>query len=294
MFVLHCTVRRSSDGLVLTVASSDGYCSLIGFEPGELGQPLQSDKLPACMRHTSSSSPSSSPLSSSSSPLAPSSTIPQTQKKSTSPPISDIKPRRIHPIPVQSNISRSAENTSLEEPLSSVPLQSQTGKAKETNTERKPRRVQLIQLDADLNTAGRTGIGSSSSSSSSLQQQSVAMGSVATFSQLPAPSPRRIKLTPLETPDSHLQEQERNGQGHCSLEPLQGPPLSNSGAVQQDTSSPPPPLGEKKTPRRVPFVTLSPFANGGLGTSSPSSKAGCGGGGVTRGTGTSDEPMEVE
>ena len=82
VYVYH--MYRSNDGLVLVVSSSDGYCSLIGFEPGELGQPLQQDKLPACMRHTSPSS-SSSPLSSSPSPLTPSSKTLLAQKESESP-----------------------------------------------------------------------------------------------------------------------------------------------------------------------------------------------------------------
>ena len=37
----------SPDGNTLAVASADGFCSLVTFEPGELGEPLPADALPA-------------------------------------------------------------------------------------------------------------------------------------------------------------------------------------------------------------------------------------------------------
>lgn len=41
---------RSDDGLILVITSSDAYCSIVTFEPGELGTPLAKDKLPSPMR----------------------------------------------------------------------------------------------------------------------------------------------------------------------------------------------------------------------------------------------------
>ena len=105
---------RSSDGLVLAVSSSDGYCSLVGFEPGELGEPLQQDKLPTCMQHTTTSSTSSSDKDS------------LTQNNS-SPSINVIVPRRIRPAPVQTPSSTIFDQNSSEEPISSPPPQ-QAGK----------------------------------------------------------------------------------------------------------------------------------------------------------------------
>ena len=40
----------SGDGSRLAVASSDGYCTFVGFSPGELGQPLAPEKLPWVVR----------------------------------------------------------------------------------------------------------------------------------------------------------------------------------------------------------------------------------------------------
>jgi len=38
---LPCCLHRSQDGLLLTISSQDGYCTVLGFQEGELGTPLQ-------------------------------------------------------------------------------------------------------------------------------------------------------------------------------------------------------------------------------------------------------------
>ena len=43
---------RSDDGLVLVVTSSDAYCSIVTFEPGELGVALATEKIPMSMRQS--------------------------------------------------------------------------------------------------------------------------------------------------------------------------------------------------------------------------------------------------
>jgi hypothetical protein len=42
----------SDDGLVLVVTSSDAYCSIVTFEPGELGVALATEKIPMSMRQS--------------------------------------------------------------------------------------------------------------------------------------------------------------------------------------------------------------------------------------------------
>ena len=44
---LHYMYCRSADGSILIVSSSDGFCSVLSFSPGELGTPLSSDKYPS-------------------------------------------------------------------------------------------------------------------------------------------------------------------------------------------------------------------------------------------------------
>ena len=41
---------RSDNGLVLVLTSSDAYCSIVTFEPGELGIAVATEKLPASMK----------------------------------------------------------------------------------------------------------------------------------------------------------------------------------------------------------------------------------------------------
>ena len=41
----------SADGRILIVASTDGYCSLVSFEEGELGEPLPSDYLASFIKN---------------------------------------------------------------------------------------------------------------------------------------------------------------------------------------------------------------------------------------------------
>ena len=43
-------IYRSDDGLVLVVTSSDAYCSIVTFDPDELGTPLETENLPDSMK----------------------------------------------------------------------------------------------------------------------------------------------------------------------------------------------------------------------------------------------------
>lgn len=45
---------RSEDGLVLVITSSDAYCSIVTFEPGELGVPMATEALPESMKKAKS------------------------------------------------------------------------------------------------------------------------------------------------------------------------------------------------------------------------------------------------
>ena len=47
---LFLLASRSDDGLVLVLTSSDAYCSIVTFEPGELGVAVATEKLPASMK----------------------------------------------------------------------------------------------------------------------------------------------------------------------------------------------------------------------------------------------------
>lgn len=46
-------VHRSQDGLLLTISSQDGYCTVVGFQEGELGIPLQIRGKHSSLGHTS-------------------------------------------------------------------------------------------------------------------------------------------------------------------------------------------------------------------------------------------------
>ena len=120
----------------MAVTSSDRYCSLIGFESGELGEPLLQDKLPACIQHTSSSSTCLSPT-----PEKTSSIAHKTQSD-TSSPVNVIIPCCIRPAPVQPEPVRIFEHSLLEHSQSPPPPPPQ-----QTEDTKKPRRIQLVQLE---------------------------------------------------------------------------------------------------------------------------------------------------
>ena len=44
------SVCRSNDGLVLVITSSDAYCSIVTFDPGELGIALATEQIPKSMK----------------------------------------------------------------------------------------------------------------------------------------------------------------------------------------------------------------------------------------------------
>lgn len=54
---------RSNDGQTLVISSSDCYCSILTFEPGELGTPLSPDKIPQILtnQHVCLPTPTESP-----------------------------------------------------------------------------------------------------------------------------------------------------------------------------------------------------------------------------------------
>ena len=119
----------------MAVTSSDGYCSLIGFESGELGEPLQQDKLPACIQQTSFSTCLSS------TPEKTSSIAHKTQSD-TSSLVNVIIPCCIRPAPVQPEPVRIFEHSSLEHSQSQPPPPTQ-----QPEDTKKPRRIQLVQLE---------------------------------------------------------------------------------------------------------------------------------------------------
>ena len=51
MHCVHYLMCRSADGRQLVVASSDGYCSIVVFDAGELGTPLPSEDIPEGVYH---------------------------------------------------------------------------------------------------------------------------------------------------------------------------------------------------------------------------------------------------
>ena len=95
---LHITTHRSNDGLTLVITSSDGYCTLVCFEPRELGTPLSTDQQPSVVLKqqqelvTSVSPTSRQP---SKSPQAATSTV-------SEPKVNILKPRRIRPTVIAS------------------------------------------------------------------------------------------------------------------------------------------------------------------------------------------------
>ena len=99
-------MHRSNDGLTLVVTSSDGYCTLVCFEPGELGTPLSTDQLPPVVLKQQKENPckqqqelvtSVSPTSRqpSKSPQAATSAV-------SEPKVNILKPRRIRPTVIAS------------------------------------------------------------------------------------------------------------------------------------------------------------------------------------------------
>ena len=101
---------RSKDGQILVVTSTDGYCSLVAFDPDELGIPLSPSELPPAMRSHSDQhqSPSTTPVRAN--------VEAEEIKKSSSiqqqPPVSSkSKPRRIRPTIISSFASSSKGST---------------------------------------------------------------------------------------------------------------------------------------------------------------------------------------
>ncbi len=96
------SLLRSSNAEFLVVTSSDGYCSILSFEPGELGVPLSSEKLPALLASTSEKSKSEVTISSENSPTPPPQSAAGPQKETSEQSVRLIKPRRIRPTTVAS------------------------------------------------------------------------------------------------------------------------------------------------------------------------------------------------
>ncbi len=96
------SLLRSNDGRFLVVSSSDGYCSILSFDPGELGVPLSPEKLPPPLANTQTQSKpevDTLPQTTPSPPLA-------VRAEKDSPPVcsatgghkgNSVKPRRIRP-----------------------------------------------------------------------------------------------------------------------------------------------------------------------------------------------------
>ena len=95
-FVLLC---RSNDGHILAVTSSDGYCSLVTFHPGELGSPLEQDKLPSVITQHQCKQPVEAAPGAKSPPPAQSGAKDRERAVSKD---SAIKPRRIRPTTITS------------------------------------------------------------------------------------------------------------------------------------------------------------------------------------------------
>ena len=171
---------------MLAVSSSDGYCSLVGFEPGELGEPLKQDKLPTCMRHTTTtaSSTTSSDIDKDS----------LTQNNS-SPSINIIVPRRIRPAPVQTPSSAIFEQTTSEEPISPPPPPQAKN---DTTTGKKPRRINLVPVtktDTDLKAQPVI----HDTDSSSLTSELSATTKSSTVCESSGKAPRRIPLVTISS-----------------------------------------------------------------------------------------------
>ena len=265
------TIRtcRSSDGLVLAVTSSDGYCSLIGFESGELGEPLQQDKLPACIQQTSSSSTCLSPT-----PEKTSSIAHKTQSD-TSSPVNVIIPRRIRPAPVQPEPVRIFEHSSLEHPQSPPPPPPQ-----QPEDTKKPRRIQLVPLENTsavprlVDTKVSAPLHGSAGEPGAVQNCSASL------------TTKQVQPTPVSQTstscDSSLVINDSSSVGNTSL------------ATKELCGS------TDKAPRRVPFVTLSSAPPAGTGSKPPLNTSfgavavNGGGGPVNGGGGSAVEAMDVE
>ena len=105
-------IFRSKDGLLLAISSSDGYCTIIGFDENELGTPLVEEKHPQ------------------SSPVLNIVQSPSCEDTPTSHQTPTVTPsRRITPIPVDKPITSLSTPPHIKEPT-------------------KPRRVNFITLSS--------------------------------------------------------------------------------------------------------------------------------------------------
>ena len=95
---LHVTVHRSNDGLTLVITSSDGYCTVVCFEPGELGTPLPTDQLPPVVLKQQKENHQQEMVTSVSPTTQQPSKSPQAATSAVSEPkVNILKPRRIRP-----------------------------------------------------------------------------------------------------------------------------------------------------------------------------------------------------
>ena len=126
MLALLC---RSNDGRTLAVTSSDGYCSLVTFDPGELGTPLEPSKLPAAVARQPCMPPTATEQGVFKSP-SPHSRNGAREKEGedVEPKTTSVKPRRIRPTTIatfgspdrtQGNSSPSVSPSSSQQHLTS-------------------------------------------------------------------------------------------------------------------------------------------------------------------------------
>lgn len=101
------SLLRSSDGQFLVVSSSDGYCSILSFEPGELGVPLSPDKLPLPLTATQQASDTEMLQLAENTKTSPPAVVTQKEPfpSSAEQKVNVVKPRRIRPTPIASHCS---------------------------------------------------------------------------------------------------------------------------------------------------------------------------------------------
>ena len=96
-------MHRSNDGLTLVITSSDGYCTVACFEPGELGTPLPTDQLPPVVLKQQKEKQQQELVTSVTPTAQQPSKSPQAATSAVSEPkVNTLKPRRIRPTIVAS------------------------------------------------------------------------------------------------------------------------------------------------------------------------------------------------
>lgn len=195
---LHVTMHRSNDGLTLVITSSDGYCTVVCFEPGELGTPLPTDQLPPVILKQQKEKPHEELVTSVSPTTQQPSKSPQAATSAISEPkVNILKPRRIRPTIIA---SFSSPEDKLEKVEAKSPTSCVGAKAPSTSSSEEKR-------DGTSSPSSRINENASHREANNVTINGESSGK--------KPAPRRVNFVTLSTSTSSPPDHKQESLGAC-------------------------------------------------------------------------------